>query len=84
MVKIRDNKIVIVHWKDSATYREWYNYEDIESEILDDTNIKSIGYVIIDNKDWIVLAQNIDDTSCSGITKIPKDAIINIDWGLEE
>ena len=79
-----ERKIAIVHWKDSATYREWYNYEDIESEILDDKNIKSIGYVIENNDDWIVLAQNVDDTSCSGITKIPKDSVFNIEWELNE
>ena len=72
-----DHKLVTVLWKDSATYREWYEYDELDSLVLKDKNIESTGYLVRENDEWIVLAQNIDDTSCSGITKIPKCSIIS-------
>lgn len=68
--------ILKIHWVDSATYKEWYNYDEIKELIVKDENITSIGYLVFEDKDCIVIAQNIDKTSCSVITKIPKKSII--------
>ena len=61
---------------DSATYREWYKYDEIKEFIIPDKSITSVGYLVFEDKDWFVLAQNIDELSCSSITKIPKKAVM--------
>ena len=74
-MKVDLTKAVFVTWVDSATYREWYDFDEIKKLVLDKTLIVSVGYLVEQNKDWVVLAQNMDDKSCSGITKIPKSSI---------
>ncbi len=75
---MKENKIVRIKWIDSSTYSEWYNFEEIESLFKEDNSVESIGYLVFENKEWVIIAQNIDDGSCSAITKILKKSIIDM------
>jgi hypothetical protein len=67
-------QIIKVEWEDSATYKEWYNFEELNL-LSNPCLIKSIGYLVDEDKKFILLAMNIDDNSCSCITQIPKKSI---------
>lgn len=79
MIKMcKKTKIIKVKWVDSSTYSQWYKKEDIEEAIVtNEPIIESIGYLIFENKEKILLASNNDDEeSFSAITSIPKCSIM--------
>ena len=77
MVNAMKHKIYKIKWADSANYREWYNFEELHKLSETDQHVISIGRIVFEDDKCIILAMNIDSTSCSGITKIPKVAILS-------
>ncbi len=71
-------KIVKVKWQDSATYREWYQYTELDL-IAHPKEIESIGYLVKETGEFIILATNVDEHSCSAITQIPRKCISNLE-----
>jgi 5-keto 4-deoxyuronate isomerase len=71
-------KLLQIKWDDSAMYTEWYTKEEIKSMACDWQIVKTIGYLVFDHIDRIILAGTIDgkDDKYSNITVIPKSAII--------
>lgn len=70
-------KAVKVEWLDSASNSHWFPADDCE---LTPTNIVSFGFVLKDEKDYIVLAQNYCeeiDEGCNRIA-IPKGCITKL------
>lgn len=77
-------KMIYIEWIDSyfPFPQGWQDLEDIEEEIEEHTFIcKSVGFLYTENKDYIVILQNLDgeDERSSGILKIPKKAITKIE-----
>ena len=54
MKKLRNRKIVEVHWFDAQTSMESMFIDDIEQH-LKPLYSKSVGYLLVDRKDYIVL-----------------------------
>ena len=71
-------KLLQVIWDDSATYREWYDINELKAMIKEWQTVKSIGYLICSNDDRILLAGSIDGKGdkYSNIIVIARLAII--------
>jgi len=69
------NKIIYVKWHDSTSWDYWRKYP-----LVGDTElciVESIGYLVDDNPDRIIIACSISDAGhCDGIIAIPKTAIL--------
>ena len=75
-MKQHQKKLVIIEWLDSSTFGGIWN--DI-SEIVDQTHsllCRSVGWVLLDNKDFIVLVSHLTGKQASGDMTIPKKAIL--------
>lgn len=79
-VEIRKREVKI-EWQDSCScYNKWIPIEDMEEAEYELSTIITYGFLIIDNNDYIVVAQNYDKTSdsISHCMTIPKVNILNI------
>lgn len=67
-----------IKWIDSSTYKEWYNEMELDNLFEDSyKEIISIGFLVKENKNQILLAGNNDNNeNFSNITIIPKVCII--------
>ena len=78
-------KIAFVEWRDSAAFPGWH--EDIEVEDFISrplTVMISIGWLICDNDDFVILAQSIDRDQFHGfqageLIKVPREMVNKID-----
>jgi hypothetical protein len=78
-IDFKKNKLLYVEWQDAITMKEgWYAKEDvIDWGKSEDWLIKQVGYLIKENKKYILLAtkfnpQEYGENKYSEITKIPK------------
>lgn len=71
-------KLLKVIWDDSAMYNNWYDKEELRAMIRDWKTVKTVGYLILEDENRIVLAGSIDGSGdkYSNITVIPNSAII--------
>lgn len=79
-----EKKIIKVDWEDSATYREWYDEEEIKKLIEETPLIQSIGYLVKENEIAIAIASNNDGDKFSATTIIPKKCIKGIKYVKED
>lgn len=71
-------KIIEVEWEDITFFKG--NYEERDLKDLQIQHIKTIGYLIKEEKDYLIIAFSIETTEPYRITdlyKIPKSNIIN-------
>lgn len=59
-------EMVLVHWIDSVSWgdTDWREMEKIKE--LKPTEIDSVGFLVADEKDWIVLAAHVDSENEHG------------------
>lgn len=69
-------KAVYLEWRDSTQHARWHPPDGFKNE--KGVTVKSIGYIVEENKDVVVLAGNIsgETNEVSSITVIPKSAIV--------
>lgn len=73
-------KVVKISWKDSSTFKEWYNINELK-EIYEVPIINTVGYLIEKNSEYIFVASNNDnEESFSAITCIPVCSIVKMDF----
>lgn len=69
-----DNKIIYISWHDSTEQYGWMNLPLCDSNFI---TIETVGYLIEDNKDRVVIAHSVSSADhCDGVLIIPKTAII--------
>jgi len=75
-------KIVYIEWVDALSEDNWYSEEDIDEWLKNgEESCRSIGWVVKENKKYIVIASLIgkeDTDSVSLLMKIPKPLIKKI------
>ena len=74
-------KLYFVEWKDpTSTHNGWFELSESEIDKLLPAEVKSVGWVIRENKDFIVLASSlIEKDNCgSGDTTILRGLITNM------
>lgn len=69
-------KTVIVKWRDSNIFNEQWGEDEEEFEV---SEITSIGFLIKDEKDRIVIAREKVGEDWRGIIAIPRENIISLD-----
>lgn len=68
---------VTVKWVDSKSYgNEWLDKEDIDK--LDVVHCESVGFIVKEDKDKILLAQSYGGEFYHGLMAIPKGCILEI------
>lgn len=66
---------VEVEWEDSVLVSGgWINLEEAMTH-NHELNCLSVGYVLKDNKEGLIMASGLHDENASGVTVIPKSAI---------
>ena len=68
-------KAVRVVWRDSALYRGWQSYDGCTP-----TLIESIGWLVEDTKDKLVIATSYDDNEdrgWAGLMVIPRECVVS-------
>lgn len=71
-------QIIKIEWLDSALdTNQWYLKEDIDKAELDATNAVTVGMIVKETDDYIVVAQNYGNNppQYSGLITIPKGCI---------
>lgn len=72
------NKLMEIEWLDSATKGGW-NHHDNYQEEAQTSLCKSVGYVLKDNKDMIVLVQTQSVTqNVTDSIAVPKGCIVKV------
>lgn len=73
------NKIVLIEWLDSkGITNQWEYVDDIES--LKPCQCHSVGFLIEETKEYITIAQSINESQILGRTAIPQCSIKNIKY----
>lgn len=75
----KKNKLVEVEWIDSCSYHRWTDPDHL-GEIAVPSDCRSIGYLLVNDKDRIVVVQSLDDDggSASEAMAIPKVCVKKI------
>jgi len=68
-------KIVLVTWRDSHRY----TYQMEKDEEVSVTEIKTVGWLVSDNTNQVVLAQDDIEDDIRGVIVIPRENIISMD-----
>ena len=78
-------RAVFVEWMDAVGWHAgWIDLDQI-SERLSCTTILSVGYVLRENKDEIVLVQSVDTKNATGdhVLAIPKNRVLKV-WEIDQ
>lgn len=67
-------KLYYIEWTDSS-YNSGWKFNDDKSCDVSPSIVKSVGWMIYDKKDYIVLAQSIDEETNAERLSIPKSLI---------
>ena len=71
--KVRD-KIYLIKWNDSATLRGWFDKRDVHKESTP-LECESVGWIVRETDDEIVLAASRNEDQWGGIWIIPRSCI---------
>ena len=63
-------QILEVEWEDASSVSGWRD----ASELIDDKKyiVKTVGYAVQDDDDYVILVQNFDTNNVSNSMKIPR------------
>jgi hypothetical protein len=78
-IKYTENKIISVVWIDSgiSVINRWENPEEILKDIdLEKKPVKTVGFLLKEDDDWIVLATSLNERSINGGFAVYKKNII--------
>ena len=73
----KEYKMVRVKWTDSVSYSTWMTFQEAK-ELKASRNMFSVGYLLKEDDDSIVVAANKGKWNVSHTTVIPKEAIIDM------
>lgn len=69
-------KVVRVHWRDAATFVGWHNLEEISNIARERSPLmKTLGWLIFQSDEFILVAQSVGEKSAADICKIPSSYI---------
>lgn len=74
--KFGDN--IYIEWIDSATTEGWKSVEEMRKHTRKDICIKSRGFFLWENKDFLAICLSIHDDEVNGTIHIPKGCIIKV------
>ena len=77
-MKLKKHKIYLVEWIDSESNDDWRDFSYFEKYIKDVARIRTVGYFLVEDDNYIIVVQNWDDINYSNSMKIPKTQIINV------
>ena len=70
-------QIIYLEWVDAMSRDAWLDIEEVEKWADEKAvSIKTIGFLLKENKDFITVIQNYNIDSCSMVMKIPKAWIL--------
>jgi hypothetical protein len=76
VVKINGNQLVLIEWNDCESGEGWYSQLAVDEYCQRPLAImKSIGWLLFENDDWVVVAQSLgeEDPEVAGdLLKVPK------------
>jgi hypothetical protein len=74
-------KLVEVKWVDATSFDPWCSIEEVMSEEKHLNEIVSIGYLLKETPEYLLIAQNIDTDSdnCAGCIAIPMSWTIEVE-----
>lgn len=74
------NKIIEVFWCDSYSAYGWQTEQDLQDQIRSTTykEHKSIGYLVFESKEKIIIAQSLGNNNYCNCMTIPRVAITKI------
>jgi len=72
-------RIAQVTWKDCESMSGWHDLLTIEDYIQTPLSVmKSVGWLLHDGDDWLILAASVGDKNAGDLTKIPRAMILDI------
>ena len=73
----KGEKLVEIYWIDAHRKDGWWNQKEINEWELNAGNVKQLGYVLKEDKEWLVIASAIgEDKTYLCTHRIPKGMII--------
>lgn len=65
-------KVVRVHWRDAATFVGWHNLDEINQIAKEKSPLmKTVGWLIYQSDDFVLVALSVGEKSAADISKIP-------------
>lgn len=71
-------KVVRVHWLDASFRPGWYNSDAIDEVAADTVKIESVGWLVKDEPECIVLAMSVGEYRAGELLRIPRKYIVDM------
>lgn len=72
-------RVVRVHWNDTATYSGWTSLDEIKAIVEDKpVMIETVGWLIHQDEDQILVASSVSKFKASEIIRIPSSCIVDM------
>lgn len=69
-------KVVRVHWRDAANFSGWHSLDEISNLASEQSPLmQTLGWLIFQSDEFILVAQSVGNKSAADILKIPSTYI---------
>jgi hypothetical protein len=65
-------KVARVHWLDASFHPGWHSSDEMDAIASDGCAFESVGWLVKDEPDYVVLAMSVGKTKAGELLKIPR------------